>query len=58
MADNFGPKVGDTKLDDKVEEAFQDRKKDPNHLSRHKWKYNNNCKDEADKLVQDAKNKK
>ena len=37
LPDNYGPEVGDDSLDDYIDEAFEERKNDPNHSSRHTW---------------------
>ncbi len=46
-----GPKVGDSSMDDIVDRLFNERKKEPGHP----WECFNNCKDEADRLIVDAK---
>jgi len=53
-ADNFGPRVGDESMDQKVEDLYQKKSKDPKDSSRHPFKLNNNCKHEADCMVKEA----
>ncbi len=55
LPDNFGDRIGGKELDKFVEKAFQMRKKNPKHNSRHGWHLFNNCKHEAKRLINDAK---
>ena len=54
IPDNFEEEIKEV-TPDLIEKAFQGRKNDLNHPSRHKWNLFNNCKHEADRLVEDAK---
>ncbi len=57
MPDNFGPRVGDSDMDERIEEEYQKRSTDKEHSSRHGWRLWNNCKHEATRLTNDAKSK-
>ena len=51
-------RIGDENFEKKIEEAFNDIINNPNHPSRnHGWSLFNNCKNEANNLIQDAKAK-
>jgi len=50
-----GKRVGDSTLDDRIDAVFNRWANDPNHSSRHKWRLSNNCKTEADNLIEAAK---
>jgi RHS repeat-associated protein len=58
LPDDFGPRAGGSDLDPFIDQAFQDRINHPDHYSRHKWRLWNNCKNEADRLIEDAKKRR
>ncbi len=50
LPDNFGERVGDATLDPEIDVMFSAMKEEP----RHEWKLTNNCKNEADRLIERA----
>lgn len=56
LPDNFGEKIGDIDLDPFIEQEFNKRVQYPvDHKEMHEWKLFNNCKTDATKLEEDAK---
>lgn len=54
LPNKFGKVIGDSTLDKTIEKAYQKKISDPNDPSRHRWFLWNNCKHEANRLIQEA----
>lgn len=53
-----GEKVGDSSLDNYIDDVFNEWRDNPQHPSRHQWRLFFNCKNEATRLMNEAKKRK